>query len=339
MKCKAAFPPLCFMLVLLMALTTTCRRQNAVPSSTKDTAQVTAKDSIAADSLEFRRKHHYTENYNFKVCTDSLFLQVQIPEEAVNNMPLDTFHVKNGEILAVADIRIMPKDTYDSVWVQLALNDNEIGWVHEKDMLENVVPDDSISRFIYFFSNKHYPIFLIVFFVVIFAYALRKRFSGRAHIVHFKDIATFYPTMLTITVACSATFYSSIQMFAPDQWQEYYYHPSLNPFTQHLPLALFLTSVWMIIIMAIATIDDSLRHLSVGEAIPYLLGVAAMCALNYVIFTYSTLYYVGYLLLMVYVGWAIYRYLFKTRSRYICGNCGRQIKKKGRCPYCGVINE
>ena len=339
LKLKTAFPPLCFLLIMLMALTTTCRRQQVATSSVKDTAQVTKMDSLAADSLAFRKRHHYTKNFNFQVCTDSLFLQIQIPEEAVNNMPLDTFHVKKGEVLVVADIRILPEDPTDSVWIQLARNNTEIGWVHEKEMLENVVPDDSISQFIYFFSNKHLLIFFIVFIVVICAYGLRKIFSNRVHYVHFKDIATFYPTLLTITVACSATFYSSLQMFAADQWQEFYYHPSLNPFSQHLPLALFLASVWMIAIMAIATIDDSLRHLSFGEAIPYLLGVAAMCAINYVIFTYCTLYYVGYLLLVLYIGWAVYRYLFKTRSRYICGNCGQQIKKKGVCPYCGVVNE
>ena len=304
-----------------------------------DSVQLTKMDSIKADSLEFRRKHHYTENYNFQVTTDSLALQMQIPEEALNNMPLDTFYVNKGELVVVADIRILPADTVDSVWIQLARNNSEFGWVHEKQMLEKVVPDDLISQSISFFSNKHSLIFFLLFLAVILSYGLRRLFSDKAYVVHFKDIATFYPTMLSITVACAATIFKSIQMFAPEQWMEFYYHPSLNPFSQHGLMALFLTAVWMIVIMVIATIDDCLRHLSMGEAIPYLLGVAALCAVNYMLFTFTTTFYIGYLLLALYIGWAVYRYLFKTRSKYICGNCGRQIKKKGKCPYCGVINE
>ncbi|MBR5083098.1 MAG: zinc ribbon domain-containing protein [Prevotella sp.] len=333
-----ALSPICFLLIL-MTSTLSCRHQQAAHQTENDSVQFTKMDSIRADSLEFRRKHHYTENYNFQVISDSLPLQVQIPEEAINNMPLDTFYVTKDELLVVADIRILPADSIDSVWIQLARNNSDFGWVHEKQMLASVVPDDSISQFIYFFSNKHLLIFLIMFVVVILAYGLRKMFSDRAHVVHFKDIATFYPTMLCITVACAATIFTSIQMFVPEQWQEFYYHPSLNPFSHHWPMALFIASVWMIIIMIIATIDDCLRHLSMGEAIPYMFGVAALCALNYVIFTFTTSFYLGYLLLALYICWAVYRYLFKTRSKYICGNCGKQIKTKGKCPYCGVINE
>lgn len=339
LKVGTVLSPLCFILLLLTAFTTSCKHKQTTSQPMNDSVQMTKMDSIRADSLEFRRKHHYTENYNFQVVTGSLALQMQIPEEAINNMPLDTFYVNKGELVAVADIRILPADTVDSVWIQLARNNSEFGWVHERQMLKNVVPDDSISQFISFFSNKHLKIFLIVFAVVILAYGLRRLFSDKSYIVHFNDIATFYPTMLTITVACAATLFTSIQMFAPDQWQEFYFHPSLNPFSQHGLMALFLASVWMIIIMVIATIDDTLRHLSMGEAIPYLLGVAGLCAFNYVIFTFSTSYYIGYLLLVIYICWAVYHYLFHTRSKYICGNCGRQIKNKGKCPFCGVINE
>jgi len=62
-------------------------------------------------------------------------------------------------------------------------------------------------------------------------------------------------------------------------------------------------------------------------------------AVCYVVFTISTMYYVGYVLLFVYVGFALWRYFTYTKSDYICGNCGKQIKKKGRCPHCGAINE
>lgn len=42
-----------------------------------------------------------------------------------------------------------------------------------------------------------------------------------AKIVHFRDIDSFYPTLLAIIVACSATFYASIQNFVPDVWRHF----------------------------------------------------------------------------------------------------------------------
>ena len=71
------------------------------------------------DSLSFFSTHHYTNNYNFVVKADSLPLIRQLPEETLNGMQIDTFSVKKGEHLVVADIRIVPQDSIDSVWVQL----------------------------------------------------------------------------------------------------------------------------------------------------------------------------------------------------------------------------
>ena len=47
----------------------------------------------------------------------------QQPEEAVNKMETDSFAVKNGKEVVVADIRILPIDKQDSVWVQIATED------------------------------------------------------------------------------------------------------------------------------------------------------------------------------------------------------------------------
>ena len=291
------------------------------------------------DSLSFAHTHHYSHNYNFLVQTDSLMLLLQMPEEAVSNFPTDSFSIPKGDRLVVADIRIMPNDSIDSVWVQLAHEEGMFGWVHEGEMLQQVVPDDPISQFISFFSNKHLLIFLVVFIVIFFVYGIRKLFKSHAYIVHFHDIDTFYPTLLALVVAASATFYSTIQMFAPETWEEFYFHPSLNPFSQPLLIALFLASVWAILITSMAAVDDTFRHLSFQDAVPYLLGLAGICAVNYIIFTITTMYYVGYLLLVVYVSLALWRYFRHTRSKYICGNCGMLLKKKGRCPRCGAINE
>ena len=291
------------------------------------------------DSITFARTHHYSHNYNFVVDADSMVLTQQMPEEAVSQLPTDSFPVMRGERIAVADIRIMPMDTIDSVWVQLAHEQGRFGWIHESDMLKAVVPDDPISQFISFFSDEHLLIFLVVFVFLLFAYGMHKLQRRKAYIVHFNDIATFYPTLLAVVVSVSATLYSSIQLFAPDAWQEFYFHPSLNPFSQRGLLQLFLVSVWTMLIVAIATVDDVFRHLPFGDAVLYMLGLAGVCAVCYVVFTISTMYYIGYLLLLAYAGFAFWRYFTVTKSDFLCGNCGKQIRKKGRCPHCGAINE
>lgn len=290
------------------------------------------------DSITFARTHHYTINYNFLVGSDSLMLTRQMPEEAVSNLPTDSFAIAKNQRLVVADVRILPADSVDSVWVQLAQEDGTFGWVHESEMLKAVEPDDPISQFISFFSDEHLLIFLLVFVLIITAYGMYKLLRRNAHIVHFNDIATFYPTLFALVVATSATLYASIQMFAPDAWQEFYFHPTLNPFSQPPLLALFLSSVWAILIVGIAVVDDTFRHLNVGDGVLYLLGLAGVCAVNYIVFTLTTMYYIGYLLLVAYIAFALWRYFTHTQSKYICGNCGLQIKKKGRCPHCGALN-
>ena len=182
------------------------------------------------DSLDFRVKHHYSQGFNFIVTADSLMLLCQQPEEAVNGMKIDSFAVKDGKEVVVADIRILPIDKQDSVWVQIATEDYSFGWIHESRLLKQVDPADPISQFISTFSNIHLLIFLIVISIMGVGYLARKILKKNAHIVHFNDISSFYPTLLAVIVALSAAFYASIQLFAPETWREFYFHPSLNPF-------------------------------------------------------------------------------------------------------------
>lgn len=134
-------------------------------------------------------------------------------------------------------------------------------------------------------------------------------------------------------------FYSSIQMFAPDMWRHFYFHPSLNPFVQPPALSVFLCTVWFIIIVTLAAIDEIFHKLPFGEATHYLGGLIGICAINYILFSIATLYYIGYLLFLAYVIFALYRYFRHSSRYYICGNCGAGLHKKGKCPYCGTVNE
>ena len=291
------------------------------------------------DSLSFRVKHHYSQGFNFIVTSDSLMLLRQQPEEAVNEMTTDSFAVKKGKEVVVADIRILPIDKQDSVWVQIATEDYAFGWIHESRLLKQVDPADPISQFISTFSNVHLLIFLIVFSIMGVGYLARKILKKNAHIVHFNDISSFYPTLLAVIVALSAAFYASIQLFAPETWREFYFHPSLNPFSQPLLLNIFLVLVWAMLIIGLATIDDVRRLLKSGETLLYLSGLGAVCAVNYIVFSVPTLYYIGYPLLVAYIYYAFRVYLRKSSETYYCGNCGVRLHRKGRCPHCGAVNE
>ncbi len=322
-------------LVILMILTLCgCYRK-------AEDRNIVLEDSIEelADSNTYLLNRHYTRNYNFVVNSDSLVLQCQQPEERISDLQIDSFTVYKHQHLVVADIRVIPDDTVDSVWVQLATDRAMFGWVHEHEMIMKVVPDDPISQFINTFSDIHIIIFLIFLVVVSVFYLARTLRSKNVHIVHFRDIDSFFPMLLCQMVALSATLYASIQTFVPDMWQHFYYYPTLNPFSVPLLIGIFLATVWAILIIGIAVVDDVYHRLKFVDATLYLGGVAAICAVNYVVFSITSLYYIGYLLLAVYLYLTTKRYFGSNDKPYVCGNCGSRIKKKGKCPYCDTWNE
>lgn len=291
------------------------------------------------DSISFYTTHHYTENYNFQVRADSMPIIAQLPVEAVNEMPVDTLMVYCGEHLVVADITTVAADSIDSVWVKVARDQQTFGWIHERDLLSAVSPDDPISEFIDVFSDVHLLVFLALVVVVTTTYIYRRQMRRQAKLVHFNDIDSFYPTLLSLLVASAATLYSSIQLFGPEKWRHFYFHPTLNPWAVPTSLGLFLVSVWAILIVSVAALDDVRRQLSFGETILYMLGLGATCAVAYIVFSITTLYYLGYPLLVAYYVFAFRRYFRRPHPHYQCGRCGGLLYHKGTCPHCGVMNE
>ncbi len=306
------------MRVLLLSLfslfTTSCYNKGPI---TPDAWDLTKQQ---LDSISFYTTHHYTQNYNFVVTGDSLVVVAQQPEDMAvpevvsleieamgQEQQKDSITLHKNERIVVADIMTVPSDTIDSIWVKVARDQLTFGWTHENELLAKVSPDDPISQFIDFFSDVHLLVFLAFCVVVVAAYGVRRLMRLGAKIVHFNDIPSFYPAVLCLLVATSAVIYSSIQVFGPESWRHFYYHPSLNPFALPLHLGLFVSSVWALVIVSIATVDDVTKHLPLGEAILYLGGLAAICAVDYVVFSITTLYYIGYPLLVAYYYFAIKR--------------------------------
>ena len=281
----------------------------------------------------FTATHHYNQNYNFVVKADSMVIY-ENPDTAI----YDSIIVYRGDQLVVAEIKTISNDTIDSVWVKLARDQMSQGWTRECDLLNGVAPDDPISQFIDLFSNNHLLLFLALVVIVTASYGLRKLYRRDAYIVHFHDISSVLPTMLAILVATSATVYATIQNFAPENWRHFYFHPTLNPFAVTPVIGLFVSLVWALIITGIAVVEAVMRRLPFGSAVLYLLGLAAICAVDYVVFSIFTLYYIGYVLLAAYIWFAVSR-LRLVLARYVCGNCGKRIPGLGKCPHCGAVNE
>lgn len=299
------------LLVLLLLL---CGCYNRGPI-TSDAWDLTEKQ---LDSISFYTTHHYTQNYNFVVTGDSLVVVAQQPndmsvpdvisieiESMGEEQRKDSITLRRNEHVVVADIKTVPSDTIDSIWVKVARDQLTFGWVHENELLAKVSPDDPISQFIDYFSDKHLLVFMAFCVLTGAAYGLRRLMRKGSKIVHFNDIDSFYPTALCLLIASAAVLYSSIQLFGPETWRHFYYHPSLNPFALPFWLGVFISSVWAIIIVALAAVDDVYHRLPLADAILYLVGLTAVCAVLYVVFSITTLYFVGYPLLVAYYYFAI----------------------------------
>lgn len=291
------------------------------------------------DSIAFARAHHYTENYNFEVTGDSLRLVPQSPADIIESMG-DTVWVFSGDRVVVADIvRVSGGgQEADSVWVKLARDQATIGWLPEGEMLRNVVPDDPISQFVHVFGNRR-VVALCCLAVIAVAIALAKAVRRKKiRMVHFNDIDSAYPTLLCVDVAVMAVVYASVQHFVPQTWQEFYFHPTLNPLTVPPVLSLLLVTFWGFVLLAFAAVDDVARKLEFSEAVPYLLSLAGTVLVVYLVLAATTIIYIGYALLAAYAVFA-FAMLRRTRTyRYVCGRCGHKLRHKGTCPYCGAMN-
>lgn len=316
-----------FLLVILVGFTS-CHYP--MPKQLKQGDEL---NPVTKDSLTNLWQHHYTFNTNLEVAVDSINLAC-LPVKDCYNM------LYKGDRVVVAEFAIHPEDNVDSVWVKLAHSQDIQGWISEQAMLKSFVPTDSISQFIYFFSDTHASYFIVIlaFFVVV--WILRAFYKKQLRLVYFNDIDSIYPLLLCLLMAISATIYESMQVFVPETWQQYYFNPTLSPFKVPFILSLFLSSIWLFLVILLAVLDDLFRQLSLTNALFYLLGLISCCIFCYFFFIFTTHFYIGYIFLLLFI-WIFFKRLKTTLSmkKYYCGNCGQKIREKGRCPHCGAINE
>lgn len=295
------------------------------------------------DSTSFSSCHHYWVGYNFQA-VDSLTLLTAPPISDLPDygaIPNESVRIGKRDEIVVARIMYAARDTTDSVWVKVAHDQLTQGWIPEHELLQHVVPNDPISKFIYNFSGGRTTVVFSLLGLALLLWLFQRIRHKPGRIVHFRDIPSFYPTLLCLCVSGSATLYGSMQRFVPGTWVEFYYHPSLNPFDTGLPLilSLFIASIWLMLIVSVAVIDEIRRQPDLGDTLSYLSSLGAVCIVLYLVFTLSTPLYIGYPLLIAYWAFAIHRYIKNQPSHLICGVCGKSIPHKGICPHCGAINE
>ncbi|MBR1519760.1 MAG: zinc ribbon domain-containing protein [Bacteroidaceae bacterium] len=247
------------------------------------------------DSLMFRLTHHYSENFNFLVKADSLTL---IPREG--DLITDTCHVYADDIIAVAEIKALPGDSIDSIWVKVASNQFTMGWIPEQELLKGTTPDDPISEMLYALSSSR-AIWMsaLVALGVIAIFFGRKKKLAMPLILRFEEMPSIYPPLFLLLVALMASLYASVQNFVPEFWQEYYFHPTLNPLVLPPVMATLVVLMWLVIITFIAVIDEVYHHFYFAQGVTYLAELIGVSMLVYLIVSWTTLIYIGYLLLIV----------------------------------------
>ena len=261
----------------------------------------------------------------------------------------DTCVVRNKDLLVVAQIkRIEASDSTmeDTFLIKVAHDQTTMGWVKESELLENAVPDDPISQLIDFMTGSRaiwMSSFLGFGVIAFFFRKMRKQKMSislsELKVVDLIEMDSFYPPLLLILVACVAALYASVQNFVPEFWQEYYFHPTMNPLLLPPIMAVLVTLVWLTLIVIVAVVIEVYNNFYSFRGIIYLFEIAGVCMLVYLLISWTILIYVGYLLLPILIAYLIYYYFKYIRCTMTCGHCGRKIREKGICKHCGAINE
>ena len=314
------------LLTLLLAACQTSDREGYIPAETTDSTTVVRP---------------YGVGLNLVIHADSLLLQEDRPmhwSEGVAETS-DTLWVQTGDHIVVAAITVIPEDSIDSIWVKVARDQQTMGWTHECDFLDAAVPDDPISRFILFFATHYRPWCLAVSALTLILLLTGMSKGKRFPVIHFADIPSVYPTLLTVSLVLATVLFSHLSSVSPQAWQAFYFHPTLNPLSQPPLVRTFLCTLWAVILLATAVIDDAAKLLRPVQAIIYLLLLLGVCAMLLLFFSSVAPKPFGVSFAVAYTLFAAIRYWRHARPRYLCGNCGHHLHQKGRCPYCGAIND
>ena len=317
------------------SLVDTVLPEHLTASEQQPDSQVFSPQQI--DSLTFRLTHHYSIGFNLLVKADSLML---VPREG--ELLADTSYVYKGDLLVVAETKRMESapDSLPSYLIKVAHDQQTMGWIQESDLLRGTTPNDSISQLLdVLASSRAIWMSSLVVLGLLGLLIYKRGHHLRDYMLFIFSLDSFCTSFFLMLVACMASLYASVQNFVPEFWQEYYYHPTLNPLLLPGVMACLVTLVWLIIIAYVAVVIEVYNHFFFLRGMAYLLEVSGLAMFIYLLVSWTTLIYIGYLILPVLLIPLLYLYCRHARCKYLCGKCGHKIHKRGVCPYCGAVNE
>lgn len=281
-------------------------------SSDSDSLVVLDLTPQQKDSLIFRLTHHYTTNFNFLVKADSLLL---VPREG--DAISDTCRVYSGDLIAVAEIKTLPGDTIDSIWVKVAHDQYTMGWLPEHQLLQGAIPNDEISELLYAMTNSRVFWMSALLLFGLCAYILHQGESRQLYILKFHEMDSIYPYLFLALVAVMASVYATIQNITPEYWQEYYYHPVLTPCGLPPVMSLLVCLVWMVITVFIAVLDEVYHHFYFIPGMAYIFELLGLAMFVYLLISWTTQWYLGYILLLaflLFIGWTYIKFVRGERE-------------------------
>lgn len=296
-----------FLLILLWTLSfCTLNAQNAEVADS-DSIRILDLTPQQKDSLIFRLTHHYTDNFNFLVKADTLTL---LPREG--DLIQDTCRVVRGDLIAVAEIRSIPGDSIDSIWVKVAHDQMTMGWIPEHELLLGAIPNDDISQLLNAMTNSRAFWMSALLLFGICAYLLHQGESRQLYLLKFNEMKSIYPFLFLALVAIMASVYATVQNFTPEYWQEYYYHPVLTPCGLPFIMSMLVCLVWLVIVVFIAVLDEVYHHFYFIPGMAYIFELLGLAMFVYLAISWTTLWYFGYLLLPLFIAmlvWAFKKYV------------------------------
>lgn len=296
-----------FLLILLWTLSfCTLNAQNAEVADS-DSIRILDLTPQQKDSLIFRLTHHYTDNFNFLVKADTLTL---LPREG--DLIQDTCRVVRGDLIAVAEIRSIPGDSIDSIWVKVAHDQMTMGWLPEHELLQGAIPNDDISQLLNAMTNSRAFWMSALLLFGICAYLLHQGESRQLYLLKFNEMKSIYPFLFLALVAIMASVYATVQNFTPEYWQEYYYHPVLTPCGLPFIMSMLVCLVWLVIVVFIAVLDEVYHHFYFIPGMAYIFELLGLAMFVYLAISWTTLWYFGYLLLPLFIAmlvWAFQKYV------------------------------
>ena len=328
------------------------------------------------DSLEFRLTHHYTINDNFIVTADSLKL-VPREDEATDTCvvkkddilvvvkvkrnyraQIDSLDLSNADANLMKSIEeaneadgkakdLAQRDSVktdsvvpDTVWIKVAGSQYNMGWVTESALLSHTVPNDNISMLLNSLTNTRLLWMGGIILLGFLGLFLHKKYNNKeVNMVRLNEMDSFYPFLFLMLIALLACWYASLQNFAPEFWQEYYFHPTLNPFLLPPVMAALVVLVWFIIIVFLALVIEIYNNFKFVRGFIYFLEILGVAMFVYLFISWTTHIYIGYLLFLVLTWFLWVMYNGFVKCRYQCGKCGYKLREKGKCPNCGAIVE